>query len=170
MNDNKKQIRKMVILANLIAVAIVLGLIETQLAIISVPGAKLGLANLITITVLYVYGFKEAAVVSILRIFLVSLLSGSFGPTFFMGLGGGVLSLLAMGLLKNVKLGITLVSLLGSIAHQIGQIIVGIYVIGSQDVVYYLVIMIPLGIITGIINGFIAEKFITGLKNKKQIE
>lgn len=170
MNDNKKHIRKMVVLANLIAVAIVLGLVETQLAIISVPGAKLGLANLITIVVLYIYGFKEAVVVSMLRIFLVSLLSGSFGPTFYMGLGGGVMSLLAMGLFKNLKLGITLVSLLGSIAHQIGQIVVGIFVIGSQDVAYYLIIMIPLGIITGIINGYIGEKFIISLNSKKTNE
>ena len=63
-----------------------------------------------------------------------------------------------MGLSKKFGIGIVLVSLLGSIGHQIGQIIAGIYVIGSSDIVYYLYIMIPLGILTGIVNGLIAQK------------
>ena len=49
----------------MIAAAIVLSIIESRLEIIPVPGAKLGLANLITLVVLYMYSFKEAVVVNI---------------------------------------------------------------------------------------------------------
>lgn len=165
--SNKERIRKLVILSNLIAAAIVLSIVESWFQIIPVPGAKLGLANLITIVVLYLYDFKSAVVVTIVRVFLVAILSGSLGPTFYMGFSGGLLAVIMMGLSKKVGIGIVLVSLLGSLSHQVGQIFAGIYVIGSEKIVYYLFIMIPLGIITGVVNGFIAEKFILNLKNKK---
>ncbi|HKL95107.1 MAG TPA: Gx transporter family protein [Haploplasma sp.] len=169
--NNKKKIRRLVILANLIAAAIVLSIIETAIAIIPVPGAKLGLANLITIVVLYMFSFKEALVVTLVRVFLVALLSpSSLGPTFYMGLAGGIMAVIAMGLFKKIGFGIILVSLLGSLSHQLGQIFAGIYVIGSSDIIYYLYIMLPLGVVTGIVNGFIAEKFIINLTKKQEDE
>lgn len=170
MLSNRNKTKKMVILANLIAAAIVLSIIESRLEIIPVPGAKLGLANLITLVVLYMYSFKEAVVVTLIRVFMVAILSGNLGPTFTMGLSGGIVAITVMGLSKKFGIGIVLVSLLGSIGHQIGQIIAGIYVIGSSDIVYYLYIMIPLGILTGIVNGLIAQKLIINLKNKDQRE
>lgn len=170
MNNKKGDIKKMVILANLIAVAIVLSIVESWLQIIPVPGARLGLANLITIVVLYLYDFKSALLVTIVRVFLVALLSGSLGPTFYMGMMGGIFAIVIMGLTKKVGIGIILVSLIGSLSHQVGQIIAGMYVIGSKDIIYYLYIMLPLGVVTGIVNGFIAEKFILNLKNKQMKE
>ena len=173
MNSNRNKIKKMVILSNLIAAAIVLSIIETSINIVPVPGAKLGLANLITIVVLYMFCFKDAVLVSIVRIVMVGLLSGGFAsPTFLMGLGGGIVSLIVMGLFKKIGFGIILVSLLGSLSHQVGQIGVGIFVIGSSDIIFYLYIMLPLGVVTGIVNGFISEKFILNLtlKQNKELE
>ncbi|MDY0276582.1 MAG: Gx transporter family protein [Acholeplasma sp.] len=166
-NKNNK-IKKMVLLANLTAAAIILNIIEAQLEFLPVPGARLGLANLITIVVLYMYGFKEGFLVTILRVFIVALLSGRLSQTFWMSMAGGILSVSAMGLLKKFKMGIVLVSLLGSIFHQIGQIVAGIYVIGATEILYYLYIMIPIGVVTGIINGIIGEKLILNLKNKEE--
>lgn len=170
MNNNKNQIKKMVILANLIAAAIVLSIIESMINIVPVPGAKLGLANLITIVVLYMYTFKEAVVVTVVRVFLVAILSGSLGPTFYMGMLGGIFSITVMGLFKKIGFGIILVSLLGSLSHQLGQIIAGIFIIGAKEIIYYLYIMLPLGVVTGVVNGFIAERFILNLKAKNQNE
>ncbi|VEU79661.1 Gx transporter family protein [Haploplasma axanthum] len=166
-SKKKSSIKKMVLLANLTAAAIILSIIESGLQIIPVPGAKLGLANLITLVVLYLYSYKEALLVTLLRIFLTALLSGGLGPTFYMGLAGGVLAITVMAVTKQVKLGVSLVSLLGSISHQVGQIIVGIYVLGSDKIVYYLFLMIPIGIVTGLINGIIAEKFLLNIRNKQ---
>lgn len=168
-NNNSKKIKKMVLLSSLTASAIILSIIESQLKIIPVPGAKLGLANLITIVVLMLFSFKDAALVTLFRILLIAVLSGNVGPTFFMGMSGGILALLVMGISKKLKLGIILLSLLGSLSHQIGQIFAGIYIIGANEIIYYLYIMLPIGVITGIINGIIAEKFILNLKNKNDI-
>ncbi len=55
-----KQTRKMILLANFLAIAIVLNLIESALALTPIPGAKLGFANVITLIILYIYSFKDS--------------------------------------------------------------------------------------------------------------
>jgi len=103
-------------------------------------------------------------------IVVVGLLSGRLlGPTFYMGTAGAIASLIVMGTLKQLKVfGMTLVSLIGSISHQIGQIVAGIFVIGATEVFYYLPIMLPIGVVSGIIIGLIAEKFMVTMKNNER--
>ena len=67
------QIKKLTLLANLLAIAIVLSIIEAAVPIIPVPGAKIGFANIVTLIVLYIFSFKDAMTVSLLRVLLVSL-------------------------------------------------------------------------------------------------
>ena len=164
------RIKKMILLANLAAVAIVLGIVESRLEIAIVPGAKLGLANLITLIVLYLFSFKEAFIVTIVRILMVGILSGVLGPPFWMGFAGGIFSVTIMSLFKKAKLSTTLVSLFGSIAHQIGQILVGVQLLGGKQIAYYLYIMIPLGVVSGIAIGFIAEKFLINYNKRFEME
>lgn len=163
-----KDVKRMAILANLVAVAIVLNLVEAQLNFIPVPGAKLGLANLVTMAVVYMFSPKEAIMVTLLRIIIVGLLSGRlFGPTTIMGFSGAIVSVIVMIMLKKINVfGVVLVSVISSMSHQVGQIIAGIFVIGSSDVIYYLPIMLPLGIVSGILIGIISERFIKVLENK----
>lgn len=165
---NMNDVKKMAILANLVAAAIVLNLVEAQLNFIPVPGAKLGLANLVTMVVVYMFSPKEAIIVTMLRIIIVGLLSGRlFGPTTIMGFSGAIVSVIVMIILKKINIfGVILVSVISSMSHQIGQIIAGIFVIGSADVIYYLPIMLPLGIISGILIGIISEKFIKIMEDK----
>jgi len=167
-SKNSLKLKKMVILSCMIAAAIIFGIIESRLQIIPVPGANLGFANLIVLVVLYLYGLKEGLLTVGIKVFFVALLSGRIGPTFAMSMTGGILALLVMFLFSKIKFGIIFVSLLGSISHQIGQIIAGIYVIGAKEIIYYLYIMIPIGIVTGILNGVIGEKFIFAIKEKKK--
>lgn len=155
-----KGTRKMVLLANLTAVAIVLGLVENFINISPVPGAKLGLANLVVIVVLYMFSFKEAVLVTLLRVLLVGLLSGNLQVTFWMGLGGAILSVIVMGFLKQIKIAPTLTSLIGSLAHQTGQIIVAVLAFSTVEITGYLLIMIPMGIITGLVIGIVTERFL----------
>ncbi|MBN2300801.1 MAG: Gx transporter family protein, partial [Acholeplasmataceae bacterium] len=140
--------RKMTLLANFLAIAIVLNIIEAAIPIIPVPGAKLGFANIITLIILYVYSFKDSVSVTLLRVLLVAILSGKLlGVTFYMSISGAVLATIAMGFFKQLNyFGIIGVSTLGSIFHSIGQIIAGIFVIGSTAVLAYLPIMLFLSI------------------------
>lgn len=153
--------RKMTLLANFLAIAIVLNIIEAAIPIIPVPGAKLGFANIITLIILYVYSFKDSVSVTLLRVLLVAILSGKLlGVTFYMSISGAVLATIAMGFFKQLNyFGIIGVSTLGSIFHSIGQIIAGIFVIGSTAVLAYLPIMLFLSIPAGALTGVIAQRF-----------
>lgn len=156
----------MVLLANFTAIAIVLGLIESYISIIQVPGAKLGLANLVTIIILYLFSYKEAILVTLTRVFIIALAT-TFGPTFWMGFVGAIFSVTFMAIFKKVGFGIILVSLIGSITHQIGQIVVGIKILGSNEIILYLVIMIPIGIVMGILIGVISGNFLKHYEKNK---
>jgi len=155
------KIRKLTLLANFLAIAIVLNVIESAINVIPVPGAKLGFANVVTLIIIYVYSFKDGMLLTIARVLLVSVLSGKLlGPIFYMSLSGAVVATLAMGFFRKTNFfGIVGVSVLGSIFHTIGQIIAGIFVIGSIAVIAYLPIMLFLAIPAGVLTGIIAKKF-----------
>jgi len=152
----------MTLLANFLAIAIVLNIIESAIPIIPVPGAKLGFANVITLIIIYVYSFKDGFALTILRVLLVGLLSGKLlGPIFYMSMSGAVFATLAMGVFKKSNyFGIIGVSVLGSIFHCIGQIAAGIFVIGSIAVIAYLPIMLFLSIPAGVLTGVIAKRLL----------
>jgi heptaprenyl diphosphate synthase len=154
--------RKMTLLANFLAIAIVLNIIESAIPIIPVPGAKLGFANVVTLIIIYVYSFKDGFALTILRVLLVALLSGKLlGPIFYMSLSGAVVATLAMGIFKKTNyFGIIGVSVIGSIFHCIGQIAAGIFVIGSIAVIAYLPVMLFLSIPAGVLTGIIAKRFL----------
>jgi heptaprenyl diphosphate synthase len=159
----RKQMQKMVLLANLLAIGIVLNIIESLYIHISpIPGAKIGFANIVTLIVIYLYGTKEAFVLTFLRIFLVSVLIGTFlSPTFYLGFGGALLSITVMIILKKLNFfGIIGVSVLGSVFHAIGQVLIGIPVLGSSAIVYWLPVMLLISVPAGFLTGAIATKFL----------
>jgi heptaprenyl diphosphate synthase len=97
-----RKTRKMTLLANFLAIAIVLNVIESAIPIIPVPGAKLGFSNIISLVILYVYSFKDSASLTILRVLLVSILTGKLlGPVFYMSMSGAVFAIIAMGFFKK---------------------------------------------------------------------
>lgn len=168
----REQTKKMVLIANFLAIAIVLNIIESMIPIIPVPGAKIGFANVVTLVIIYIYGYKEATAVTVFRILLVGILSGRLlGPTFYLGLTGGALALIVMIVIHKLKMfGIVGVSVLGSFFHSIGQIIAGIFVIGSAAVIAYLPVMLLVSIPAGVLTGMIGSKFIgvwTATHNEK---
>jgi len=157
-----KKTKKMTLLANFLAIAIVLNIIESFIQVVPVPGAKLGFANIVTLIILFVYSFKDSSAVTIMRVLIVALLSGRFlSPTFYMALSGSVFAVLAMGLVKKTNFfGILGVSVIGSIFHAIGQIFAGIFVIGTAAIVFYLPIMLFLSVPAGALTGIIAKRFL----------
>src|SRR5690606_5951493 len=118
--------------------------------IIPVPNAKIGFANIVTVIVFYMYGFKETSILAILRVLLVGLLYRSFTIPFWMGLGGAILSVIIMGIFKKwFKLHIVTVSVFGAIFHTIGQVLVGMYLLQTDLLILYLTIMLPLSVPAG---------------------
>lgn len=159
-----RDITKIAILTSICAVISILESLFTFIGDI-VPGLKLGLANIVIIFALYEYDFKTAFLVSIIRVLIVALLRTGFGINFFFSLSGALFSIIAMVLVKKTKLSIIGVSIVGSIFHSIGQVLVGILVLNNYNITYYLPYLLIFSIPTGIIVGIISKKLIDNTKN-----
>jgi heptaprenyl diphosphate synthase len=156
---NKMDIKKMAVLAMFSVIALTIFTVESMIGpIVPIPGIKLGLANIITLLVLVLYGPKEAVFVLIVRILLGSMFGGQM-ISFFYSLSGGVLCWLVMSLinmlLKNQFLVLT--SMCGAAAHNIGQIFAAIVITQSISVVAYLPILMISAMITGCFTGLAAQ-------------
>lgn len=162
-------IKKITRLSMLLALAIVLNIVESIIPFFNgmIPGLKLGLANTITLVVLYLYSFKDALFLSFLRVILVGILrTGLFSITFFFSLGGCILSIICMYLVKKTKFSEVGVSVVGSISHSIGQILIAIIFLNNDAFIYYLPWLLILSIPTGIITGLIAREIIKYFQNR----
>ena len=143
--------RKIAYLGLLTALAFVFSYIEFMIPVnIGIPGAKLGLANLVIIVALYTLNDKDAFALSMIRIVLVGFTFANLASMLY-SLAGGILSFLAMSLAKNSKkLSITGVSVIGGIFHNVGQIIMAICVVKTASLVYYLPVLMVAGIAAGV--------------------
>lgn len=135
-----------------------------------IPWLRLGLANIITLVTLLLYGFRAAMVVTLIRVILASLFIGTFlGPAFILSLGGGVTSTVAMGLILSVapRLFSTIgLSLIGALFHNIAQLVLA-YFLFIQRIEAILLIspfIILIGALTGTVNGVISDLLIKNLK------
>ena len=150
-----KKTKAVVLAAILIALALVLSYTERFIPLqllIPLPGIKLGLANVVTLVSLYLLGFKKTVPVVLIRCLLGSLF-GSITGLFF-SLTGGVFAILTMALCKRVKIfSVYGVSILGAAAHNIGQIIAAVIMMGSVYVCAYLPYLLIIGVCTGMAIG-----------------
>lgn len=154
------------VIAILTSLAVVISIIESYFTFLTdfIPGLKLGLANIVIIYALYKYNFKVAFLISIVRVFIVSLLRTGFGINFLFSLVGAIFSIIAMILIKKTKLSIIGVSIIGSIFHSIGQVLIGIIILSNSNIMYYLPYLLIFSIPTGIIVGLISKKLLDSTK------
>ena len=148
----------------LVALAFILSYIESLIPFPLMPGMKLGLANLVVIIALYGMGWKEALVLSLIRIILVGFTFGNLS-TMLYSLAGGLLSWLMMVLAKKSKwFSMVGVSIIGGISHNIGQIIVAILTVSNVYLVTYLPLLLITGAITGTLIGFLGALILKRIK------
>jgi len=157
--------RKIAYLGMLIALAFVFSYIEFLIPVnIGIPGAKLGLANLVIIIAMYTIKPRDAFILSMIRILLVGFTFGNMAAMMY-SLAGGVLSFIAMYIaMKTKALSMTGVSVLGGVFHNVGQIIVAMIVLETESLVYYLPFLIVVGTVSGVIIGIIASLIIVRIK------
>lgn len=152
-------------IAKLAALAIGLHLIEAVLPS-PLPGVKPGIANIVTLYVLYQYGIGTAVWVSLLRVFAGSLLLGQlFSPTFLLSLGGALSSLLILALaikLPQKWFGPVSLSVMASFAHISGQLlIVWLWLIPHSGVIYLTPVFALAALVFGIVNGWLTSKLLS---------
>lgn len=151
-------------IARLAAAAIALSLVDAAIPL-PLPGVKPGLANIVTLLVLYRYGFGTAAWVTGLRIVAGGLLLGHlFSPGFFLSLSGGVMSLCMLALAQWLPprwFGPVTLSVLAAFAHICGQLLLARLWLITHDGVFMLApIFFAAALFFGIINGLIVARLI----------
>ena len=149
---------RLVYLSLLLALSLALFMLESLIPLpFPVPGAKLGLANIITVAALYILpGWRDALLVLLLRIVISTMLGG--GPTILMySLAGGLLSFAGMLALKaSGKFSVLGVSLAGGFLHNLGQLMMAAWAVESKGIFAYLPILGLCGLGTGVLMGFLA--------------
>ena len=159
--------KKTALLGMLVALAFVLSYIETLIPVnLGIPGAKLGLANLVVMVALYTLGTKEAFALSMVRILLTGLTFSSMAAMLY-SFTGGLLSFAVMYLAKKSKLfSATGVSVFGGISHNAGQIFVAMWVLDTATLIYYLPVLAITGIASGTVIGLLAVMVIRRAANR----
>ena len=162
MQDNSPTYR-LVRLALFVALAIMLHIFEAMLPLPYLfPGAKLGLANIISLLVLLLFGFKDALLVSFLRKIVGGLLSGTFLTiTFWLSFSGGIASTLVMGAgyrLASGEISTVGLSIIGALTHNLAQITVAALMIGNWGILVYLPYLIFFALPTGFFVGLVTNQ------------
>jgi len=158
-------------IAWLAALAITIHIAESALPN-PLPGVKPGLANVVTIAVLYLYGWRTAAWVSLLRVLVGSLLLGTFlSPTFVLSLAGALASITTLGgaYLINTRLpgqglGPVGYSLLAAMAHIAGQFYSAYWLFIPHAALFTLLpVLMSAAVVLGLINGIITRTMLQRL-------
>ncbi len=157
--------KKLVTLAVTISVAMILSFVESRIpAFVAIPGVKVGLANIAVIFALYKMGWREAVVVSVIRVILVALLFGSVVSLAY-SIAGALISLSLMILLRKIGIFTEIaVSVVGGITHNIGQILIAFLLLETKVVFYYLPFLLVSGVIAGIAVGVASALLIKRIK------
>lgn len=154
----------------MLALALVLSLFESMLpALPFLPvGVKLGLSNIVTMYCLLFLGAKTAFAVAVLKALFVLLTRGAIGAA--LSLSGGLCSVCLMLLFKRMPgLGDRLISVVGAISHNIGQLILASIILKSIYTFYYLPVMILSGVGMGLITGILLRLVMPYLKNVNRV-
>lgn len=157
---------KIVKLAIFLSIGIVLNIIESFIPLpIPLPGIKLGIANTIGLIILYYYSIKEYLLLGFFRVMIVGLLRTGIGSIAFMlSLSGWLLSSLCTILLyKLTKTSIYGLSISSSIFHQLGQILMIIFIYKMPAMINYLPFLMCCGFISGILVAIISKTVIIQL-------
>ena len=150
-------VKKLTTLSLSVALSMILSFVESQIpAFVAVPGIKVGLSNIVTVFLIYKLGWRAAGAVSLVRVFLSSVLFGS-SVSLIYSLSGAVFSFVIMLIMKRMSLFSELgVSVGGGIFHNIAQIMTAMLIMENGKIAMYLPALLISGTIAGAVVGIIA--------------
>lgn len=159
---SRKKTRRIALSGLLVALMLILGYIENLIPT-GVPGVKLGLSNGVLIFAIYMLGIPNALTLMILKVFLSGLLFGFSAVPY--ALAGGVASMAVMALLSRVD-GVhpVVVSMAGGVMHNVGQVGMAMLILQTSGLLYYMAILMAVGLGCGAVTGVCASAVMKHLK------
>ena len=172
--------QKLTRLALLAAASVVLGYMESIICALMPlpPGIKLGLANTVVLYSIYTIGVGGSIILIILKVVLTGFMSGNLAAAFFYSMGGAVLSLISMLLVKGIgrdSVSIMGVSVVGAVFHNVGQILVASLLLGTPGLMFYVFVLMISAVITGTLTGMAGKQVlrvlaIPGDKGRREVK
>lgn len=163
---SRARLRRLSRVSAFLALSLVLYLVESAvIPPLPVPGAKLGLANLAVLVMIYLEGTGAAIQVALGRVILASLFAGTFGAVaFFPTLAGAVTATFVMaGVRRMGSFGAVGVSISGALAHNLAQLAAIIPFFPRAGLIHFLPYLILLAIPSGLITGLIGDRILKAL-------
>lgn len=168
MNKTHIQARRVAVCGMLLALMLVLGFVESQLPVAAgIPGIKLGLSNGVLIFAVYMLNVPTAYLLMVLKVLLSGMLFGNPSAMMY-AFAGGLLSLTVMCLLSHMKdLSPVVVSMVGGLCHNVGQVLLAMIILNTPKLVYYMAILMAVGLVTGLATGLAANGIIRRFRKEK---
>lgn len=156
MKQKRNPARQAALYGLLAALAYVLGYVESLVPIyLGAPGVKLGLANLASVIALYSLGAGAAVSINLLRIALTGFTFGNMSMLLY-SLAGAALSLSVMVVCRKFRLfGMTGISILGGVCHNLGQFFMAAFVVETFGVFAYFPVLLAAGTVAGALIGLL---------------
>ncbi len=153
-------VKKLATLSLLVSLALAISLVEQYIPLpVGVPGAKLGLSNMIILSTSVIFGFKEMLTVATLKSILLLFITGSV-TGFWYSFSGAIVSSIVMGISKKYMMppfSMVGISELGALGHNAGQITVACVIFSNYKLYYYLPVLTLFGVFTGYFVGLSTE-------------
>ena len=145
----------------MIPLAMILSYVESLIPFsFTVPGAKLGLANTVTVLALLRLGPADALLIGTIRVVLTSILFGNFVMMVY-SLAGSCFSILVMSLCcRSKRFGIIGICIAGAVSHNLGQCLAAALLMQNQNIMWYLPLLILYGVIAGLVTGIISSEIL----------
>ncbi|HCE12667.1 MULTISPECIES: Gx transporter family protein [unclassified Enterococcus] len=168
------RLQRIIFISLLVAQGVVIGLVENMIPypFAFAPGAKLGLANLITIIALFTMPKKDSFLLIWLRLILTTLLGGTVS-TFLYSMSGSLLSYFGMLLVKQLgpkRVSIIGISAAGGFLHNVGQLVTASWIAQSWSVMLYLPVLSFFGILSGIAIGIAANYLLQRVETLRRFQ
>ena len=167
-----KGVRYLTLLSMLTTIALMLSYVESLIPALPIPGAKIGLPNVITLVALYTLGFWGAVTITLMRTSIAAFLFSS-PVSWVYSVAGGMVSLIVMYVLITIfkeNISLMAVSITGAIMHNMAQLCAAIIIMETVRIAallpWLLIIAIPAGIVVGVSAKYLLRYFKQGFGSK----
>lgn len=166
---NREKTRRIALSGLLVALMLVLGYVESLLPVAAgIPGIKLGLSNGVLIFAVYMLGIPTAFVLMVLKVLLSGLMFGGVSAMMY-AFAGGLVSMIFMALLSRIKgVHVVVVSMVGGLMHNVGQVGLAMVMLKTPKLMYYMAILMMVGLACGALTGVCASSVMKHLKKLKR--
>lgn len=165
-------VKELCLFAIFISLGLVLQYIESFFTVIPVPGGKIGLANIVSIVNIFMFGGGNALLITTIRAFIGAILTGGATAVPY-SVGGAVVSVILMWVSKKFlypKLSIIGISIIGAAGHNVMQLCVASILFSSGYIFSYLAPMLAVAVLGGAVTGYAAKLFMERYQGEKMTD